>query len=143
MSEPFIVMKPSELRKMMIDTFKEVLKDTEEPKPKEKEETIPMPELVKSRRYGCRNTVARYRNEIMAEDDNQSIVVKRGRRYYFDPVKFDDWFMKRKKINAEKLKVDPRRRQLMAKIVFFTAVTIAMLIVLINSFHQEEVKKHD
>ena len=110
MSEPFVVMKPSELRKMMIDTFKEVLKDTEEPKPKEKEETIPMPELVKSRRYGCRNTVAQYRDEIMAEDDNQSIVVKRGSRYYFDPVKFDDWFMKRKKINEEKLKVDPRRR---------------------------------
>lgn len=110
MSEPFVVMKPSELRKMMIDTFKEVLKDTEEPKPKEKEETIPMAELVKSRRYGCRNTVAQYRNEIMTKDDNQSIVVKRGRRYYFDPVKFDDWFMKRKKINEEKLKVDPRRR---------------------------------
>ena len=31
----------------------------------------------------------------------------------------------------------------MAKIVFFTAVAIAMLIVLINSFHREEVKKHD
>ena len=110
MSESFVVMKPSELRKMMIDTFKEVLKDTEEPKPKEKEEPIPMAELVKSRRYGCRNTVAQYRDEIMAEDDNQSIVVKRGRRYYFDQVKLDDWFMKRKKINEEKLKVDPRRR---------------------------------
>ena len=31
----------------------------------------------------------------------------------------------------------------MTMIVFFTAVAIAMLIVLINSFHQEEVKKHD
>jgi len=31
----------------------------------------------------------------------------------------------------------------MAKIVFLTAVAIAMLIVLINSLHQEEVKKHD
>lgn len=31
----------------------------------------------------------------------------------------------------------------MAQITFFTAVAIAMLIVLINSFHQEEVKKHD
>lgn len=74
------------------------------------EPTIPMPEIVNSRRYGSRNTVAKYRDEIMTEDDNQSIVVKRGSRYYFDPVKFDDWFMKRKKINEEKLKVDPRRR---------------------------------
>lgn len=31
----------------------------------------------------------------------------------------------------------------MTKIVFLTAVAIAMLIVLINSFHHEEVKKHD
>lgn len=31
----------------------------------------------------------------------------------------------------------------MTQFVFFTAVAIAMLIVLINSFHQEEVKKHD
>ena len=31
----------------------------------------------------------------------------------------------------------------MAQVVFFTALAIAMLIVLINSFHQEEVKKHD
>ena len=110
MSELFVVMKPSELRKMMIDTFKEVLKDTEEPKSKEKEEPIPMSEIVNSRRYGSRNTVAKYRDEIMAEDDNQSIVVKRGSRYYFDPAKFDDWFMKRRKIHKEKLKVDPRRR---------------------------------
>lgn len=110
MSEPFVVMKPSELRKMMIDTFKEVLKDTEEPKPKEKEEPIPMAKLINSKNYGSRNTIKKYRDEIMAEDDNQSIVVKRGSRYYFDPVKFDDWFMKRKEINEEKLKVDPRRR---------------------------------
>lgn len=31
----------------------------------------------------------------------------------------------------------------MAKIVFLAAVAISMLVVLINSFHQEEVKKHD
>lgn len=31
----------------------------------------------------------------------------------------------------------------MTKIVFFTAVAIAMLMVLINSFHQKEVKKHE
>lgn len=31
----------------------------------------------------------------------------------------------------------------MAQITFLVAVSIAMLIVLINSFHQEEVKKHD
>lgn len=95
---------------MMIDTFKEVLKDTEEPKPKEKEEPIPMAELVKSRRYGCRNTVAKYRDEIIAENDGQAIVAKHGSRYYFDPIQFDNWFMNRKKIHAEKLKVDPRRR---------------------------------
>ena len=31
----------------------------------------------------------------------------------------------------------------MAQITFLVAVSIAMLIVLINSFHREEVKKHD
>lgn len=31
----------------------------------------------------------------------------------------------------------------MAKVVFFIAVAISMLIVLINSFHQEEVRSHD
>ena len=31
----------------------------------------------------------------------------------------------------------------MAQITFLVAVAIAMLIVLINSFHQEEVRSHD
>lgn len=73
-------------------------------------EPVPMQKIVDSRCYGSRNTVASYRDEIIAEDDNQTIVVKRGNRYYFDPVQFEDWFMNRKKINKEKLKVDPRRR---------------------------------
>lgn len=108
-----VTLELPKLHEMMIESAKEGVKryvKEQEENQTHAEPTVSMAELVKSRRYGCRNTVAQYRDEIMAEDDNQSIVVKRGRRYYFDPVKFDDWFMKRKEINEEKLKVDPRRR---------------------------------
>lgn len=73
-------------------------------------EPVPMQKIVDSRRYGCRNTVAKYRDEIIAEDDGQTIVAKHGNRYYFDPVQFDNWIMNRKKIHKENLKVDLRRR---------------------------------
>ena len=108
-----VTLELPKLHEMMIESAKEGVKQyvkEQEEKQTHTEQTVPMAEIVKSRRYGCRNTVAKYRDEIMAEDDNQSTVVKRGSRYYFDQVKFDDWFMKRKKINEEKLKVDPRRR---------------------------------
>lgn len=111
MSEPFIVMKPSELRKMMIDTFKEVLKDTEEPKPKEKEEPIPMAELINSKNYGSRNTIKKYRDEIMAEDNDPVIFVKHGNRYYLYLSRFEEWFMKQDEKQKEQLKVDPRLRR--------------------------------
>ena len=111
MSEPFIVMKPSELRKMMIDTFKEVLKDTEEPKPKEKEEPIPMAELINSKNYGSRNSIQKYRDEIMAEGNDPVIFVKHGNRYYLYLSRFKEWFMKQDEKRKEKLKVDPRRRE--------------------------------
>ena len=108
-----VTLELPKLHEMMIESAKEGVKQyvkEQEEKQTHTKPTVPMAELVKSRRYGSRNTVAQYRDEIMAEDDNQSIVVKRGSRYYFDPAKFDDWFMKRRKIHAEKLKVDPRRR---------------------------------
>ena len=111
MSEPFVVMKPSELRKMMIDTFKEVLKDTEEPKPKEKEEPIPMAELINSKNYGSRNTIKKYRDEIMAEDNDPVIFVKHGNRYYLYLSRFKEWFMKQDEKRKEQLKVDPRLRR--------------------------------
>lgn len=109
-----VTLELPKLHEMMIESAKEGVKQyvkEQEENQTHAEPTIPMPEIVNSRRYGSRNTVAKYRDEIMAEDDNQSIVVKRGSRYYFDPAKFDDWFMKRKKINEEKLKVDPRLRR--------------------------------
>ena len=108
-----VTLELPKLHEMMIDSAKEGVKryvKEQEENQTHTESTVPMAEIVNSRRYGSRNTVAKYRDEIMDEDDNQSIVVKRGSRYYFDPVKFDDWFMKREKINEEKLKVDPRRR---------------------------------
>lgn len=108
-----VTLELPKLHEMMIESAKEGVKQyikEQEENQTHAELTIPMPEIVNSRRYGSRNTVAKYRDEIMAEDDNQSIVVKRGSRYYFDPAKFDDWFMKRRKIHKEKLKVDPRRR---------------------------------
>lgn len=109
-----VTLELPKLHEMMIESAKEGVKQyvkEQEDNQTHTEPTIPMAEIVNSRHYGSRNTVAKYRDEIMAEDDSQSIVVKRGSRYYFDQVKFDDWFMKRKKTNEEKLKVDPRRRQ--------------------------------
>lgn len=108
-----VTLELPKLHEMMVESAKEGVKQyvkEQEEKQTHAEPTISMAELVKSRRYGSRNTVAKYRDEIMAEDDNQSIVVKRGSRYYFDQVKLDDWFMKRRKIHKEKLKVDPRLR---------------------------------
>ena len=108
-----VTLELPKLHEMMIESAKEGVKryiKEQEENQTHAEPTISMAEIVNSRRYGSRNTVAKYRDEIMAEDDNQSIVVKRGSRYYFNPVEFDDWFMKRKKISEEKLKVDPRRR---------------------------------
>lgn len=109
-----VTLELPKLHEMMIESAKEGVKQyvkEQEEKQTHTKPTVPMAELVKSRRYGSRNTVAKYRDEIMAEDDNQSIVAKHGSRYYFDPVQFDNWFMNRKKIHAEKLKVDPRRRE--------------------------------
>ena len=108
-----VTLELPKLHEMMIESAKEGVKQyvkEQEENQTHAEQTVPMAEIVKSRRYGSRNTVAKYRDEIMAEDDNQSIVVKRGSRYYFDQVKLDDWFMKRRKIHKEKLKVDPRLR---------------------------------
>lgn len=108
-----VTLELSKLHEMMIELVKEGVKQyvkEQEENQTHAEPTVPMAEIIKSRRYGCRNTVAKYRDEIIAENDGQAIIAKHGSRYYFDPVKFDDWFMKRKKINEEKLKVDPRRR---------------------------------
>lgn len=110
MSEPFVVMKPSELRKMMIDTFKEVLKDTDEHKPKEKEEPIPVSVVINSKRYGCRNTMQKYRDQIMAEGNDPVIFKKQGCRWYMYLDRFQKWFMKQKDIHEEELKIDPRLR---------------------------------
>lgn len=107
-----VTLELSRLQEMMNEAVKEGIKQyVKEKQRKQKHgEPVSMSEIIESRRYGSRNTVAKYRDEIIAEDESQTIVAKHGNRYYFDPVQFDNWFMNRKKIHAEKLKIDPRRR---------------------------------
>lgn len=111
MEDQLVVMKSSDLKKMIADTVSEALKGIEKDQPRETIHTISMADLIKSKKYGSRNSIQKYRDEIMAEGNNPVIFVKHGSRYYLDPSRFDDWFMKRQKKHKEQLKIDPRLRK--------------------------------
>ncbi|WCT58854.1 hypothetical protein [Limosilactobacillus vaginalis] len=110
MSDQLVVMKSSELKKMISDSVKEALDNTKPQRYAEHEEPIPMSVVINSKRYGSRNTMQKYRDQIMAEGNDPVIFKKQGSRYYMYLDRFRDWFMKQKDIHEEKLKIDPRLR---------------------------------
>lgn len=69
-------------------------------------------ELIELEKYGkSRTTIAKYRDQIIAENPNQSIVIKHGKNYMFDLNKFNEWFINHNEAHDEALKLDPRLRR--------------------------------
>ncbi|MCD7113467.1 hypothetical protein [Limosilactobacillus agrestis] len=114
---PIIVTDKQTLQKMIEEAVTEAVKPFKQQQEQLSDnDTIPMSDLIKSRKYGSRNTITKLKDEIISDDDvyqtetEGEIFIKRGRRYYFYIKRFDNWFMKRKRIHEEELKIDPRLR---------------------------------
>lgn len=112
---PIIVTDKQTLQKMIEEAVTEAVKPFKQQQEQLSDnDTIPMSDLIKSRKYGSRNTIMKLKDEIISDDDvyqtetEGEIFIKRGRRYYFYIKRFDNWFMKRKRIHEEELKIDPR-----------------------------------
>ena len=117
---PIIVTDKQTLQKMIEEAVTEAVKPFKQQQEQLSDnDTIPMSDLIKSRKYGSRNTIMKLKDEIISDDDvyqtetEGEIFIKRGRRYYFYIKRFDNWFMKRKRIHEEELKIDPRSKGVM------------------------------
>lgn len=117
---PIIVTDKQTLQKMIEEAVTEAVKPFKQQQEQLSDnDTIPMSDLIKSRKYGSRNTIMKLKDEIISDDDvyqtetEGEIFIKRGRRYYFYIKRFDNWFMKRKRIHEEELKIDPRLKGVM------------------------------
>ncbi|MCC4372692.1 hypothetical protein [Limosilactobacillus reuteri] len=107
-----VTLTTSELQNMLEQAVvKGVTKYMKEQRQTTENKLVTMPELIAMRKFGSRNTIAKYRDQIMAENPNQTIVAKNGPNYMFNLNEFKEWFMRSKEARKEYLKIDPRLRR--------------------------------
>lgn len=100
-------------RRMEQAAYKAVAKFVKDQEEKSKDdELLTTTELVELGKYGkSRETIKRFRDQIIAENPNQKIAIKHGRNWSYKLKAFDEWFVNHNEAHKEALKIDPRLRR--------------------------------
>ena len=100
-------------RRMEQAAYKAVAKFVKDQEEKSKDdELLTTTELVELGKYGkSRETIKKFREQIIAEDPNQKIAIKHGRNWSYKLKAFDEWFVNHNEAHREELKIDPRLRR--------------------------------
>ena len=100
-------------RRMEQADYKDVAKFVKDQKEKSKDdELLTTTELVELGKYGkSRETIKKFRDQIIAENPNQKIAIKYGRNWKYKLKAFDEWFVDHNEAHKEALKIDPRLRR--------------------------------
>lgn len=109
-----VTLTVAELKELMKQTAYEavaVFVKEQEEKSKD-DELLTTTELVELGKYGkSRETIKRFRDQIIAENPNQKIAIKHGRNWSYKLKAFDEWFVNHNEAHKEALKIDPRLRR--------------------------------
>lgn len=110
-----VTLTVAELKELMKQTAYEavaVFAKEQEEKSKDDDELLTTTELVELGKYGkSRETIKRFRDQIIAENPNQKIAIKHGRNWSYKLKAFDEWFVNHNEAHKEALKIDPRSRR--------------------------------
>ena len=110
-----VTLTVDELKELMKQTVYEavaVLAKEQEEKSKDDDELLTTTELVELGKYGkSRETIIKFRDQIIAENPNQKIAIKHGRNWKYKLKAFDEWFVNHNEAHKEELKIDPRLRR--------------------------------
>ena len=110
-----VTLTVDELKELMKQTVYEavaVLAKEQEEKSKDDDELLTTTELVELGKYGkSRETIKKFRDQIIAENTNQKIAIKHGRNWKYKLKAFDEWFVNHNEAHKEELKIDPRLRR--------------------------------
>ena len=100
-------------RRMEQAAYKAVAKFVKDQEEQSKDdELLTTTELVELGKYGkSRETIKRFRDQIIAENPNQKIAIKHGRNWSYKLKAFDEWFVNHNEAHKEALKIDPRLRR--------------------------------
>lgn len=100
-------------RRMEQAAYKAVAKFVKDQEEKSKDdELLTTTELVELGKYGkSRETIKKFREQIIAENPNQKIAIKHGRNWKYKLKAFDEWFVNHNEAHKEALKIDPRSRR--------------------------------
>lgn len=110
-----VALTVAELKELMKQTAYEAVamfaKEQEE-KSKDDDELLTTTELVELGKYGkSRETIKKFREQIIAENPNQKIAIKHGRNWKYKLKAFDEWFVNHNEAHEEALKIDTRLRR--------------------------------
>ena len=99
-------------RRMEQAAYKAVAKFVKDQEEQSKDdELLTTTELVELGKYGkSRETIKKFRDQIIAENPNQKIAIKHGRNWSYKLKAFDEWFVNHNEAHEEALKIDPRLR---------------------------------
>lgn len=110
-----VTLTVDELKELMKQTVYEavaVLAKEQEEKSKDDDDLLTTTELVELGKYGkSRETIKKFRDQIIAENPNQKIAIKHGRNWSYKLKAFDEWFVNHNEAHKEALKIDPRSRR--------------------------------
>lgn len=110
-----VTLTVDELKELMKQTVYEavaVLAKEQEEKSKDDDDLLTTTELVELGKYGkSRETIKKFRDQIIAENPNQKIAIKHGRNWKYKLKAFDEWFVNHNEAHEEALKIDPRSRR--------------------------------
>ena len=100
-------------RRMEQAAYKAVAKFVKDQEEQSKDDALlTTTELVKLGKYGkSRETIKKFREQIIAENPNQKIAIKHGRNWSYKLKAFDEWFVNHNEAHKEALKTDPRLRR--------------------------------
>ena len=119
-------------RRMEQAAYKAVAKFVKDQEEQSKDdELLTTTELVELGKYGkSRETIKRFRDQIIAENPNQKIAIKHGRNWSYKLKAFDEWFVNHNEAHKEALKIDPRLRgDQMAYLVYCVLAIMACFLI--------------